>query len=71
MVKTAAPISNLVFDGLRCLGMDRVTREHLDDLRKTLLASDRQRLLEDLPMAPGWMHPLVRQIGGSSERSEP
>jgi hypothetical protein len=68
MAKAASPISNLIFDGLRSQGGGRVAAGFLDDLRVSLSPTDRQRLLEDLPLAPSWMHPLLRQIAGAVER---
>ena len=66
MARTAAPISNLVFDGLRSLGSGRVTLARLDSLRDTLALEDRQRLARDLPLAPRWMQPLLRRIAGDA-----
>ena len=66
MARTAAPISNLVFDGLRSIGLERVTPDQLDNLRKTLALADRERLVRDLSLAPGWMHPLLWRIAGDA-----
>jgi hypothetical protein len=63
-VGSAAAISSLVFAGLRSLGKANVTKARVAHLRGTLNASDRKRLLRDLPLAPAWMHPILRYIAG-------
>jgi len=32
--------------------------------RRLLTQQDREQLLEDLPLAPVWMHPFLRVIAG-------
>lgn len=57
--------SSLVFAALRSLGKSHATRERVSHLRDTLNAMDRKNLLKDLPLAPAWMHPLLRYIAGN------
>lgn len=61
-VRSASPMSSLVFAALRSVGKQHVTPERIEHLRKTLSAADRARLLKDLPLAPAWMHPHLRFI---------
>lgn len=65
--RTIAPESStvgLVIAGLRNLGKHHVTPEHLRRLRATIPAVERRRLLDDLTLAPGWMHPHLRALAG-------
>jgi len=63
-VGSAAATSSLVFAALRSLGKANVTKARVAHLRGTLNTSDRKRLLRDLPLAPAWMHPVLRYIAG-------
>lgn len=65
-VGSAAPMSSLVFAALRSLGKSNVTEQRVAHLRKTLSATDRRKLLADLPLAPAWMHPFLRFIAGEA-----
>jgi len=64
---TAGKTSGLVFAALRGLGKRHVTREQISHLRELLTPEDRQRLLQDLPQAPAWMHPFLRYIAEDKE----
>jgi hypothetical protein len=61
-VRSASPISSLVFSALRSLGKANVSTARVAHLRKTLSAADRRRLLADLPLAPAWMHAHIRFV---------
>lgn len=65
-VGSAAPMSSLVFAALRSLGKSNVTEQRVAHLRKTLSVVDRRKLLADLPLAPAWMHPVLRFIAGDA-----
>jgi hypothetical protein len=54
--------SGLVIQALRHLGEDHVTPERIAHLRRTLSVDDRQALLKDLALAPGWMHQFLKEI---------
>lgn len=63
--KTIAPESStvgLVIAGLRNLGKRHVTPEHLHRLRKNIPAKERRRLVDDLTLAPVWMHAHLRTL---------
>jgi hypothetical protein len=68
-VRTASPMSNLVFAALRSVGKANVNEARVAHLRETLSAKDRAALLKDLPLAPAWMHPHLRFIATSEPRS--
>ena len=70
-VRSTSPMSHLVFADLRSVGKANVNPERIAQLRKTLSAADRSRLLQDLPLAPAWMHPHVRYIAGSVDMNTP
>jgi hypothetical protein len=64
---TSGRTSGLVIQALRYLGKVHVTRDRVKHLRELLSAKDRQQLLKDLPLAPGWTHPLLRFIATDDE----
>jgi Family of unknown function (DUF6088) len=66
-VRSASPMSSLVFAALRSLGRENVSSARVKHLQKTLSVADRQRLLRELPLAPAWMHPHLRFIAGASK----
>ena len=58
----AGRTSGLVIQALRSLGPDHVTSQRLSKLRRTIPAGERQALLDDLTLAPGWMQPALRAL---------
>jgi hypothetical protein len=70
-VRSASPMSNLVFAALRSVGKANVNAARIASLRETLSAKDRAALLRDLPMAPAWMHPHLRFIAAPPQPIEP
>jgi hypothetical protein len=46
------------------MGKANVTKARVAHLRGTLYTPDRKRLLRDLPLAPAWMHSILRFIAG-------
>lgn len=64
-VRSAHPMSHLVFAALRSVGKAQVTPARIAHLQQTLSAADRARLLKDLPLAPAWMHPHLRFVAQS------
>ena len=70
-VRTASPMSNLVFAALRSVGKANVNEARIAHLRETLSAKDRAALLKDLPLAPAWMHPYLRFIAAPLQRPHP
>lgn len=61
-VRSASSMSSLVFAALRSVGKANVSPARVAHLRKTLSEADRSQLIKDLPLAPAWMHPLIRFI---------
>jgi len=59
---TAGRLSGLLMQAFRHLGKEHIMRDRIEHLKRTLPAKERQRLLKDLPLAPGWMHPLFREL---------
>jgi hypothetical protein len=70
-VRSASPMSNLVFAALRSVGKANVNEARIAHLRETLSANDRAALLKDLPLAPAWMHPHLRFIAALAQRTAP
>lgn len=58
----AGRLSGLVIQAFRNLGAPHITPERIARLRKNLPASERATLLEDLPLAPEWMHVHFHQL---------
>lgn len=59
---TAGRTSGLVIQAFRHLGKDNITDERIQTLTAQLSDKDKQQLLDDLPLAPIWMHKIFRQI---------
>jgi hypothetical protein len=62
MMSAAGRMTGLVIAGLRYIGKANVSPERVAHLRKLLSPEDRRRLLDDLPLAPVWMHPYFRSV---------
>ena len=58
----AGRLSGLLIQALRELGKDHITPERMDHLKRTLPADKRQELLNDIRLAPAWMHPIFREL---------
>jgi hypothetical protein len=58
-------LSGLLIQALQSLGLPHITRERLDHLRQTLPPAERTKLLQDLALAPAWMHPFLRDLAGN------
>jgi Family of unknown function (DUF6088) len=58
----AGRTSGLVIQALRSLGADHLTPQRLNKLRRLLPTEQRHALLDDLPLAPGWMQPTLRTL---------
>jgi hypothetical protein len=58
----AGRLSGLVIQAFRALGRQHVTPERIAHLKRTLPADKRRALLKDLPLAPAWMHPILRAL---------
>lgn len=61
----AGRLSGLLMQALRHLGKAHITRARIEHLKRTLPEKERRRLLKDLPLAPAWMHPLLRELAES------
>ena len=58
----AGRMSGLVFAAFREIGKANITPERVAGLCKLLSPRDRHRLVQDLALAPAWMHPHLRRI---------
>ena len=67
MMAAAGRTTGLVIAALRFIGKANVTPERVAHLRQLLSAEDRRRLLEDLALAPAWMHPYFKAIAGEED----
>lgn len=67
MMAAAGRMTGLVIAGLRFIGKANISRERVAHLRRLLCPKDRRRLLEDVLLAPAWMHPYFRLIAGEDK----
>ena len=58
----AGRLSGLLIQALRELGKENVTTERLEHLKRILPFDKRQELLNDIRLAPEWMHPIFRKL---------
>jgi hypothetical protein len=58
----SAPMSTMVFSALRNIGKENITQERISHLRGLLSEKDIKAVINDLPKAPAWMHPHLRQL---------
>lgn len=58
----AGRLSGLVIQALRSFGQVHVTPQHVKRLRERIPAAERASLLDDLALAPAWMHPILREV---------
>lgn len=63
----AGRLSGLVIQAFKSLGAAHVTPERIRRLRQTLPQAERARLLNDLALAPAWMHPHLRALARDEE----
>ena len=71
MMAAAGRTTGLVIAGLRYVGKANITPERVAHLRELLSPEDRRRLLEDISLAPAWMHPHFRAIAWEQEEDTP
>lgn len=62
----AGRLSGLLIQALRELGKEHITPQRREQLRRSLPADERQKLLKDLRLAPAWMHPIIRELAEAS-----
>jgi hypothetical protein len=62
MMAAAGRMTGLVIAGLRYVGKANITPERVVHLRTLLSPEDRRRLVEDISLAPAWMHSYFRAI---------
>jgi predicted transcriptional regulator of viral defense system len=67
MMAAAGTTTGLVIAGLRYVGKANITTERVAHLRTLLSAKDRHHLVEDISLAPAWMHPYFRAIAGEAD----
>lgn len=61
-MESAGRLSGLLIQALRELGREHVTPERCAHLRRTLPERERRKLLDDLRLAPTWMHAIFRDL---------
>lgn len=58
----AGRLSGLLIQGLRSMGVKHVMPKHIESLRSRIPAEERAKVLEDLALAPAWMHAHLKEI---------
>jgi hypothetical protein len=66
-METAGRFSGMVIQAFRTLGKDHITPERIAHLKRTIPAAKRNAVLNDLRLAPAWMHPIFRELAGDDE----
>ena len=69
MMAAAGRTTGLVIAGLRFIGKANVTPARVAHLCQLLSPEDRRQLLDDIRLAPAWMHPHFRAIAGKGAAS--
>jgi hypothetical protein len=69
MMAAAGRMTGLVIAGLRFIGKANISSERVAHLRQLLSPDDRRRLLEDILLAPAWMHSYFRAIAKEGDAS--
>ncbi len=69
MMAAAGRTTGLLIAAFRYIGKTNITEERVAHLRNLLSPEDRRRLLEDIALAPAWMHPFFRAIAGEARTS--
>jgi Family of unknown function (DUF6088) len=62
----AGRISGLVIQALRHLGKDNMSASMIDTLRSRLTSAQKKQLLSDVPLAPGWIGKILRQVASEN-----
>lgn len=58
----AGKLSGLLIQAFRSLGAAHVTTQRIERLRQNLPATERTKILQDIALAPEWMHAHLREI---------
>lgn len=58
----AGRLSGLLVQAFRSLGQQHITPQRIAHLRATLPAHERATILQDLSLAPEWMHAHLREV---------
>ena len=58
----AGRLSGLMIQALRSLGPPHVTPQRIERLRKNLPAKERAQIVQDMALAPEWMHAHLREV---------
>jgi hypothetical protein len=64
---TAGRLSGMLIQALRAVGRANLTPARRHQLRRTIPAAQRRKLLDDLRFAPSWMHPIFRELAEDEE----
>lgn len=67
MMAAAGRMTGMLIAGLRYIGKANVTPQRVAHLHKLLSPEDRRRLIDDITLAPAWMHPYFRAIATDEE----
>jgi hypothetical protein len=61
-MEAAGRLSGLLMQALRELGEEHVTQARREHLKRTLPADKRRELVQDIRLAPAWMHTIFREL---------
>ncbi len=58
--------TGMIVSAFRVLGKEHISTDQLAKIRRKLSAADRRVLLKELPLAPAWMHPVLRRLAADA-----
>lgn len=58
----AGRLSGLLIQAFKSLGAPNITTARLERLRQNIPAAEREKVLQDLALAPAWMRPYLREV---------
>jgi hypothetical protein len=70
LMNVSSRSSGVVIAALKFLGQKHVDYERIGHLKQLLSGLDKEKLRKDLPLAPAWMHPYLRNITEKEDSHE-
>lgn len=61
-MEAAGKLSGLLIQAFRELGKEHITKERVEHLKRTLPFDKRRELVNDLKLAPSWMHSIFKEL---------
>jgi len=62
----AGRLSGLLIQAFKSLGAPHITPARIERLKQNIPAVEREKVLQDLALAPAWMRPFLREVAGGA-----